>query len=571
MALTTSRYRMISGAPASVLDFGALGDGSTDDTAAFLAAIASGADEIRVPRGTYILTGTLTLPDGVRLVGEGQGWEFSHPTSLLFQGTGTASRTIAGCGTHSVANPAAGTAYLADSGTRGDSYKLLDLTVAFSVGIILSKGSGLANLGIFPNFSGVSGYAGTDGALSDDWDVGVWSRNADHCTIDRCVVAGHWRLAALLHTASDIDDGRTPANERGRYTHNHFQGFRGIAIRTPDPVDGTNWGLASTLFEACFVRGLSHQSAHLATSSELDTPFASPSGCLEISGGTMRGVKFRNCTFHARDDFLLYHHNGGETYFHGCYFEAKSVKVSGDWLADSDGSRMIATSGCSSVYFAEQTKFGADFDPYYTRESNVGRYDPGDAGVFSPAKADDSEYARTVFSTVIGPRLRPGQDWVVFDSENDHVIDLTQTGALTITNTTSTVETLRTTTAGDLVIGNANFRGLADSLNLQRTVAGVSTYVIRCYSSGNIEAWGLLRPEGDNTRSLGDSTHRWSNVYGTNFRPGAGTAIWTSGTGTPEGAVTAPVGSLFTRLDGSTSTTLYVKTSGSGNTGWTAK
>jgi hypothetical protein len=44
-----------------------------------------------------------------------------------------------------------------------------------------------------------------------------------------------------------------------------------------------------------------------------------------------------------------------------------------------------------------------------------------------------------------------------------------------------------------------------------------------------------------------------------------------SGSGTPEGAVTAPVGSLFLRTDGSTSTTLYVKTSGTGNTGWTAK
>lgn len=43
------------------------------------------------------------------------------------------------------------------------------------------------------------------------------------------------------------------------------------------------------------------------------------------------------------------------------------------------------------------------------------------------------------------------------------------------------------------------------------------------------------------------------------------------GAGTPEGAVTAVVGSLFLRTDGSTSTTLYVKTSGSGNTGWTAK
>jgi hypothetical protein len=44
-----------------------------------------------------------------------------------------------------------------------------------------------------------------------------------------------------------------------------------------------------------------------------------------------------------------------------------------------------------------------------------------------------------------------------------------------------------------------------------------------------------------------------------------------SGTGTPEGAVTAPVGTLFLRTDGGVSTTLYVKTSGTGNTGWTAK
>lgn len=44
-----------------------------------------------------------------------------------------------------------------------------------------------------------------------------------------------------------------------------------------------------------------------------------------------------------------------------------------------------------------------------------------------------------------------------------------------------------------------------------------------------------------------------------------------AGSGSPEGVVTAPVGSIFLRDDGSTSTTLYVKTSGSGNTGWTAK
>jgi hypothetical protein len=49
------------------------------------------------------------------------------------------------------------------------------------------------------------------------------------------------------------------------------------------------------------------------------------------------------------------------------------------------------------------------------------------------------------------------------------------------------------------------------------------------------------------------------------------TAVIRSGTGTPEGAVTAPVGSLFMRTDGGASTTFYVKESGSGNTGWIAK
>lgn len=50
-----------------------------------------------------------------------------------------------------------------------------------------------------------------------------------------------------------------------------------------------------------------------------------------------------------------------------------------------------------------------------------------------------------------------------------------------------------------------------------------------------------------------------------------GTARWTSGTGSPEGVVTAPVGSLYTRTDGGAGTTLYVKESGTGNTGWVAK
>lgn len=52
---------------------------------------------------------------------------------------------------------------------------------------------------------------------------------------------------------------------------------------------------------------------------------------------------------------------------------------------------------------------------------------------------------------------------------------------------------------------------------------------------------------------------------------GNGDVIWRCGENSPEGAVTAPVGSLFTRTNGGANTTLYVKESGAGNTGWVAK
>ena len=48
-------------------------------------------------------------------------------------------------------------------------------------------------------------------------------------------------------------------------------------------------------------------------------------------------------------------------------------------------------------------------------------------------------------------------------------------------------------------------------------------------------------------------------------------ALIYSGTNTPEGAVTATVGSLFLRTNGGAGSTLYVKESGSGNTGWVGK
>jgi hypothetical protein len=77
----------------SVKDFGAVGDGVTDDTAAIQAAIDSGALGITVllPAGTYKVTDTILLKrTGVRLKGAGEGVTFVKYTNasggILFSG-----------------------------------------------------------------------------------------------------------------------------------------------------------------------------------------------------------------------------------------------------------------------------------------------------------------------------------------------------------------------------------------------------------------------------------------------------------------------------------------------------
>ena len=50
--------------------------------------------------------------------------------------------------------------------------------------------------------------------------------------------------------------------------------------------------------------------------------------------------------------------------------------------------------------------------------------------------------------------------------------------------------------------------------------------------------------------------------------PGMCTITW--GNGAPESVVTAPVGSIFMRVNGGASTTMYLKETGTGSTGWRA-
>lgn len=73
---TGSQWASLSGEIANVKVFGAKGDGTTDDTAAILAAIASLASNggtVYMPQGVYLVTSTITLGTCQKLVGAGSG------------------------------------------------------------------------------------------------------------------------------------------------------------------------------------------------------------------------------------------------------------------------------------------------------------------------------------------------------------------------------------------------------------------------------------------------------------------------------------------------------------------
>lgn len=151
-------------------------------------------------------------------------------------------------------------------------------------------------------------------------------------------------------------------------------------------------------------------------------------------------------------------------------------------------------------------------------------------------------------------------------------LSITSAGHYAFSSGFSATGLLRVSTSGNAGGNYAQWSALAAHTAIQRDAANAQAfYVANTYTSTtSYEAAGI----------------RWSSnvaIFGPVKGSGGGSSrnaqyhttetgvFWSSGTGSPESAVTAPVGSIYTRTDGGASTTLYIKESGTGNTGWIAK
>ena len=112
-------------------------------------------------------------------------------------------------------------------------------------------------------------------------------------------------------------------------------------------------------------------------------------------------------------------------------------------------------------------------------------------------------------------------------------------------------------------------QGSATGNAVQLTSQGADANVNMIFNAKGASSIFLLRTNGT-TRASVDS-NGITLASGTSLIMGSGGPEVLSGTGTPEAAVTADVGSIFMRTDGGASTSIYIKESGTGNTGWVAK
>lgn len=197
MSLTRVSYSMIRGTPANVLDYGAVGDGTTDDTAAIQAALngasASTYRDVILPAGDYLISSNLEIPEGVSLIGQGNRSAFNE-------------------------------------GVEGQPSKITKKSTMTTVGVKLSgKRSRLQNLGV---------YCET-GSTGD----GIWIA-ANYCSLVN--------VASNGHGGAGIRIGSTPAgyvNCNGWYLEQITAGFNtshGVIIDdqfTAYPLNDANAGV----------------------------------------------------------------------------------------------------------------------------------------------------------------------------------------------------------------------------------------------------------------------------------------------------------------------------------------
>lgn len=525
----------------SVKDFGAVGDGTTDDTAAIQNAINSlplnpagdgilsplgyaNGGTIYIPRGRYKVSSTLTLRRGVRITGEGR-----ESSQLISYTAGSVLKYLDSG------------RYVQDEIVVENLSIWQDASVASTSGAAIEVSFGSVsppstNL-VCRNLIINGGYRGVM------LGAGIWS-SMDNCNVSNCVTNG---VEIQLTNGAQSAPTTSTTFKNCYSSSNGAAGFR---------INGASY----TSLVGCASDSNGTYGYYLD---------AGNAGALYACGAeenTLGGAYLKNTTG-AVINLNVMHTTSGVK--HGVTLEAcnRTTLLGGVYQADTVtgyGIHVVTNSGTitaiGAVFTGNYTSAVCDSASKFlnlTADNGlVGANNNWAIGTNPPDMTATFQVGGTA-SSYVGLKATP-----TFASNPVGTNMGVQVEAQTA-NTAVTYALLHGVQVKNPVKGAASTitrtSGVAIAEQTQGATANANLYV---------DAGGAI-PIGN--WSIYSASTRDSLFLGP-IRVGSSTGPkWSSGAGTPEGAVTAPVGSIFSRTDGGAATSMYVKETGTGNTGWVGK
>jgi hypothetical protein len=531
----------------SVKDFGALGNGTTDDKAAIaLAVTAASGHTLFFPSGTYKISSALT---------------------------------ISGC------------------------------SVWFEKGAILKPDASVAVVvnapliaGMYQIFNVTNSGATAEGQMSvERYLPQWWGAKADHSTDDTAAIQAAINCVESLIVSSFIQGG-TVFLPQGVYRTSAPLTVETDNLRIVGDGPGTPKGgvpPTNNAYGGTVIRPLAAFSGSEVL--RIGQPSASVTRCLAgnfveklsidgglISAGTVDGIFFQTLNGGLSDlyvtrvsgDGIVVSGNGSNVFPDGAFDNqlhfVKVDDVGGNGMTFTDGASDTVMVGCI-IEFCDG--HGIEFESIDTANMLTGCYiyDCTGKAVFSAA-VHHQKFVNCRFQDCNGGIYMSavGSDGGVLISgctfrNMSNAADNT-TDAINITSTAAI--------RGGTIVGcdfhtglgnsNTNYNRMRYGINLAH--ANITSFTIgpmgQGYSGTAASCFGTapINDAGSNTVIAGglDTNLRAFTKYGNGVMD-------LSGADTPEAAVTAPVGSTFRRSNGGANTSFYVKESGTGNTGWVAK